>query len=814
MTVSTEYTGAVTFAGGTAVLDFTFPHKVLNDDDLIVKVITGTSEVLLVLGVGYTVTGYGPSSSSAVVTLTSAVAGGSTLSIERSTIATQDSDFINSNRFDAEAFESAFDKLTIVDQEHESRIDTLEVDLTSLEALQAQDRADIDARTIAPTPSSISGFSDAGHPVSYPVSQLLTGLGAFTKRNSIDGARALWDALPIYSTWLDDTASPFQFYWRSSATPGIWSGPERWSITDAQLSTSIGGLNIKSSPYNAKGDGIYVTGAVTIAAASAALTVVGAAFVVGDIGKTIQVPDCGVAGADLVTTIAGYTSATQVTLAATASTSLVAASKTVLYGTDDTAAFNAAKAMLDASRVSADPTYLPSRGLGRILVPRGKYIVTGSISGSSAQSLILEGEGPEASVIIYPKDTGSLFSVSSFTYFSVERMGFVHRDVAGRAAWSNILFDLNGAGGGREFMIRDIYTAGFNKVINHGNTINEDTNRIDRITSWDCKTFLYSRNSQSIGNLISQMTVYGTVDRVFDLSGYGHMQVDTATIIQSGTFLYLANGAAGLSSQYLINNAKFEFWPQGGPIGTSKIIETPDNFDAQAYVKFVNIGMSGGTPDPTIYQIDIKSGLINIEFDGGNLTGCKISTKSFTSQDGFNTGRILFRNMAGPPSTTLNRIAGVGGAAQMDVIFQNCKGIPNLCIKGSGASNQFPSSGGGGLDRNLNTKNSQGRVVSSNVTATHSFTHFGQRALVDRIRTIVSNKAGLTSCTVTAYKDVGLTQVIGSVAVPDGTSSTPAVYDITIPANTVITDGVYVTVTNTNVNGFADGSIFVDTTSF
>lgn len=93
--------------------------------------------------------------------------------------------------------------------------------------------------------------------------------------------------------------------------------------------------------YGAKGDMITVTGNASITSGAAALTVVGAAFTAADVGKAITVPGAGAAGGVLVTTIIGYTSATQVTLGANAGTTLAAVSSIVLYGTDDTAAFQA-----------------------------------------------------------------------------------------------------------------------------------------------------------------------------------------------------------------------------------------------------------------------------------------------------------------------------------------------------------------------------------------------------------------------------------------------------------------------------------------
>lgn len=103
--------------------------------------------------------------------------------------------------------------------------------------------------------------------------------------------------------------------------------------------------------YGAKCDATTVNSAsVTISSGAAALTVTGASFALADVGKTISVYGAGAAGANLVTTISAYTSATQVTLAANASTSLAGVGGVVSYGTDDsTAITNWAAAIVSGS---------------------------------------------------------------------------------------------------------------------------------------------------------------------------------------------------------------------------------------------------------------------------------------------------------------------------------------------------------------------------------------------------------------------------------------------------------------------------------
>jgi len=130
------------------------------------------------------------------------------------------------------------------------------------------------------------------------------------------------------------------------------------------------GDEISVKDYGAQGNAILVTGACSITSGAAALTVAGASFTAADVGKSILVPGAGAAGGVLNTTISGYTSATQVTLAANASTTLSASSQTVCYGTDDTVA--AQKAL----------TYGQSIGAA-CFFPAGNYYISGaSVTGA------------------------------------------------------------------------------------------------------------------------------------------------------------------------------------------------------------------------------------------------------------------------------------------------------------------------------------------------------------------------------------------------------------------------------------------------
>lgn len=104
----------------------------------------------------------------------------------------------------------------------------------------------------------------------------------------------------------------------------------------------------------------------TIAMGSAILNSASGEFKDTDVDKTIVVNGAGVSGKPLITTIASWTSATQVTLGATASTA-VSSPAIYYYGTDDTAAFQR----------SIDLTV--AAGGGVILLGQKNYLITNSL---------------------------------------------------------------------------------------------------------------------------------------------------------------------------------------------------------------------------------------------------------------------------------------------------------------------------------------------------------------------------------------------------------------------------------------------------
>jgi hypothetical protein len=114
-------------------------------------------------------------------------------------------------------------------------------------------------------------------------------------------------------------------------------------------------INVRSPAYGAAGNGSNA-GSASMGGGSAILTS-SAIFTVEDVGKYIRVEGAGPDGSDLITTIASFQNASQVTLADSASTAVV--NVPAIYGKDDTAAIQAA---IDAAATDkfTRTVYLPA----------------------------------------------------------------------------------------------------------------------------------------------------------------------------------------------------------------------------------------------------------------------------------------------------------------------------------------------------------------------------------------------------------------------------------------------------------------------
>ncbi|MGF6434322.1 hypothetical protein [Bradyrhizobium elkanii] len=145
---------------------------------------------------------------------------------------------------------------------------------------------------------------------------------------------------------------------------------------------------ISVKDFGAVGDGITVAATVSITSGTNTLTATGATFASSDVGKRIVVPGAGASGAPLATTISAFTDTTHVTLGTNAGTTISAVFEGITYGTDDTAAIQAA---LNAFQGAGTP---PSEfpffyNLATIYFPTGIYCVSASLLWRAGTNILL-----------------------------------------------------------------------------------------------------------------------------------------------------------------------------------------------------------------------------------------------------------------------------------------------------------------------------------------------------------------------------------------------------------------------------------------
>ena len=143
-------------------------------------------------------------------------------------------------------------------------------------------------------------------------------------------------------------------------------------------------INIKNAPYSAREDGATLTD-VTTTNASAVISSVSHCFTQADASKLITIGGAGAAGAVLNATISS-TATCAATLSTTAGTA-IAGTAVATYGSDDTAAIQAAVTAASAA------------GGGTLVMPTGMSIVSGSLTWQSQVSM--RGSGAGKSILKY-----------------------------------------------------------------------------------------------------------------------------------------------------------------------------------------------------------------------------------------------------------------------------------------------------------------------------------------------------------------------------------------------------------------------------
>ena len=479
---------------------------------------------------------------------------------------------------------------------------------------------------------------------------------------------------------------------------------------------------------------------------------------------------------------------------------------------DITPIYQSALNYLAARRTLTANIGLAAHGLGRIKLPKGQLWFSSGVVQNSALGLIVEGAGAYSTTIIINSDTGNVFSHQTYNYLEYKDLSFIHKAVDARASWTNILFNLNGTGGGRTFKLNRVTTNGFSQVINFGNTINEDTTVYTGCTFRDCKTFLKASNAQAVVNTFNDCSWYGNIDRVFDIIGYGQTLIYSGNIVVSGSVFYLGASTTlwGGSANFTLINAKFEWWKSttnSNALGTTRIIETADSNSVLAQFKFINSGIAGGSNggNPTF---DIK-GPVTIDIEGGGWAGATIGIKGFTLGSMPIPAFIRFKGPRTSPSLPPSYTAGPAGSIALPVIVEEPRGGVNMTYT-SNVNNSTLLNVAQVEMSHKNYISSNGRLATGAASNPHSMSVNSQRVLIDSV--VIHAASNPLSATVNVYSDASKTTVIATATLPVKSSYQKLI--LPIPAYSITTDGIYIDISPASTGQIAYGYIEVSTTSY
>lgn len=487
-------------------------------------------------------------------------------------------------------------------------------------------------------------------------------------------------------------------------------------------------------------------------------------------------------------------------------------------GTDDTSAIQAAINFLLSKKT------VSNIGVGKLYGPKGNYLVNGTVTVNSVYGFVFEGDGTSATTITRTSDSGNLFSITGYGRVSFRDMCAQHQTTTSYTTWTNVLFNMNGTGGGNHFSIENFETLGFGQIVKYNAAVaNEDTNFFSKLRCINFKTFLYVRSSQAVINSIRDSTFAGTCQSVFDMSGFGNTTLDTCNIVVSGKVFDLYSGQSGPQSNYLIRNTKLEHWPNNGvdAIGTTQLIVM--NNDMQVSFTFEGGGFLGGIPDQAVKQIVARGTLSQIIFNGGNWDS-RLKIECYDSVPATIFGSnphvksfIKFKGSAISPTPTNVYYNTTGtGISYMGVVWEDCQDRPNLCLTGLSNGQTYNSTVPSDDLVNKATftgANSGGNILNGTTATTFPYPHYDQPAFLSKVRVFIYSSGVFANGTIKMFADSAKTIQIGTTqAIPNGAVSAPIIYDLTIPANTIITQGVFVEIANTN-GIYAYGRVFIETIS-
>ncbi|MDI1256037.1 MAG: hypothetical protein PSV16_08030 [Flavobacterium sp.] len=510
--------------------------------------------------------------------------------------------------------------------------------------------------------------------------------------------------------------------------------------------------------------------------------------------------------------------------------------------TDATLAFNLAITFLNRT----SPPGFPGYGQGTVFVPKGIFLVNGTIGSSTANSIGLnfEGAGQFATSIITNVDNVSMFSFQLNVSLKFSDISFIHVTSTSGSSWTNALFTLSGVNGGRNLRLERITTQKFGWIIKQTGSTNSDTNVVEHCTFYDCNIFLESENPQAILNEFNNCTWGGAISKAFFIAGFSKTYIKTGNIVMDGTFLEFKDtaGKYGPGAHYTMENCKLEWQPiNNDPEVTAppKLFLATGN-NVSGTLTIIGGGLTGGShlPNSRLFSYGCP---MRVVFQGGSYEGVPelVAKSSYLRHRNIglimeNTDiiapKVLSTNEIGEQSWIWNWILSplpgswpIDGRVFPNVSLDNCyqvTGPPQDQMRLTDINLSW-NKGQPELKPNrimsFGPDNARGEIVTAPGTDTYSLPFYNQQVLINSVKFVLYAKytAG-TAATINIYSNFtkNPASLIGTAEIPAAAypnSNNNKVIEIPI-TQTVTTDGIYCEILKTD-SAITRGNFIADYTS-
>ncbi|MFA7059999.1 MAG: hypothetical protein WC156_04190 [Pedobacter sp.] len=513
----------------------------------------------------------------------------------------------------------------------------------------------------------------------------------------------------------------------------------------------------------------------------------------------------------------------------------------IWWGADPTGTVDSTSAFERAiyAYAKTSPSGKSGWGQGLVFVPKGIFRVDGTIGSGIAGSPALlgikfYGAGQFATTVTRTTDTGVMFNMGIVSSFEVSDMSFKHIAVGANTTWTNDLFNYNGKGGGQKFLMRRVYTSGFNRVMWMNGTLNGDTNYFQDCTFNNCNIFLDSDNTQAILNTFDHCTWNGAITYAFNIAGFHRTRITDSNIIMDGTFINMKDTAQKWSagSYFELTNCKME-WTAAHNIKnhskTPKLINA-DGASVSGTIVIRGCGLTGGGIKPWRDARWITvGGPVFVSVDNSFFEG-KIEVKSSTSYQPMRLTGIDIKNSSlNAPSEIIFTDTSTLGAVYPNISFTNCRSTGGHVVYSDitlAKGTAYPNSGTvlltplrfanlSKIDVAVSTLVAAGSALPQSL----SLPFYGQYCSIKSVT--INTKKNYTGTDTTStkiiniYNDTAKTVLIGTVTIPAATTTRPVIYPVTIDANVYTNEGIYVEIVQGagTTSGYLTGTISIEYTA-